>query len=412
MADQGAACMIGPSTTPESIAIANGLTIQKKITIWPTGTSMRMRTHRRRGHDLPHRSARQPAGLRARRRCGGQARRDASGKLVSVAYRNEPYGDLLSKGFAAAWTAKGGKVQGPVVFDPNQATFDSEAGQTVANNPDAYVVIDYPDTYAKFGAALVRTGKFDASKLVVAGRARLLHRARPTFLPQAIERAPGDPRRHAGRHRRGQALRRPLAEGGRRRAFLARCEQLRFHHHLLPRGRCGAIERSRRDPSTHPRRRDAGAKQYSLTNLADALKAVSAGEKIDYVGVAGAFEFGDKGDPTVSLFDIIEYHDGKVHACEAGRRQRMTASEVARGGGTAVPPSSLRVNCLPRRQSGSPSRLVADRRRAGPWQGDRRDRSGNAKRARLGWLLRARRGRALRLSSASSVWSISPMAIC
>src|SRR5262249_21840846 len=44
LADQGAACMIGPSTTPESIAIANGLTIQRKITIWPTGTSMRMRS--------------------------------------------------------------------------------------------------------------------------------------------------------------------------------------------------------------------------------------------------------------------------------------------------------------------------------------------------------------------------------
>ena len=65
---------------------------------------------------------------------------------------------LYAKGFAAAWEAKGGKIQGPVVFDPAQATFDSEAGQIVANNPDAYVIIDYPDTYAKMGASLVRTG--------------------------------------------------------------------------------------------------------------------------------------------------------------------------------------------------------------------------------------------------------------
>jgi branched-chain amino acid transport system substrate-binding protein len=49
------------------------------------------------------------------------------------------------------------------VFDPTQATFDSEAQQIVDNNPDAYVVIDYPDTFAKLGAALVRTGRFDAS---------------------------------------------------------------------------------------------------------------------------------------------------------------------------------------------------------------------------------------------------------
>jgi branched-chain amino acid transport system substrate-binding protein len=55
----------------------------------------------------------------------------------------------------------------------------------------------------------------------------------------------------------------------------------------------------------------AGAKQYSLDNLSEALKAVSGGEKIDYVGVAGAFEFNDVGDPSVSLFDVIEYHNGK-----------------------------------------------------------------------------------------------------
>ncbi|MBV9524148.1 MAG: ABC transporter substrate-binding protein, partial [Alphaproteobacteria bacterium] len=44
LVDQGATCLIGPSITPESIAIANGVTIQKRVTIWPTGTAMRLRT--------------------------------------------------------------------------------------------------------------------------------------------------------------------------------------------------------------------------------------------------------------------------------------------------------------------------------------------------------------------------------
>ena len=55
-----------------------------------------------------------------------------------------------------------------------------------------------------------------------------------------------------------------------------------------------------------------GAPKYYLTNLADALKAVDSGQKIDYVGVAGAFEFADNGDPTVTLFDIFEYQKGKL----------------------------------------------------------------------------------------------------
>src|SRR5262249_14819068 len=80
----------------------------------------------------------------------------------------------LAKSVGQAWQAAGGKVQGPVGFDPQQASFDSEAGQLVAGSPDAYLVVDYPETYAKFGAALLRTGQLDAKKL---------------FLPAAVWRA-------------------------------------------------------------------------------------------------------------------------------------------------------------------------------------------------------------------------------
>jgi hypothetical protein len=55
-----------------------------------------------------------------------------------------------------------------------------------------------------------------------------------------------------------------------------------------------------------------GAPKFYLTTLADALKAVDSGQKIDYIGVAGAFEFADNDDPTVSLFDIFEYQKGKL----------------------------------------------------------------------------------------------------
>src|SRR6202167_6409242 len=135
---KGATVFIGPSITPESIAIANGLTIQKKITVWPTGTSMRLRTIKDEGtifRTVP------PDSLQAYALAAAVADKlgDPKGKLLSIAYRNEPYGEGLAKDLAAIWTAKGGKVQGPVVFDPAQATFDSEAQQVVDNNPDAYV---------------------------------------------------------------------------------------------------------------------------------------------------------------------------------------------------------------------------------------------------------------------------------
>src|SRR5712692_8579939 len=183
--DQAASCLIGPAITPESIAIANGVTIQKRVTIWPVGTSMRLRTIKDEGtifRTVPPDSLQALALVNAAIDKLGTA----SGKLVSVVYRNEPYGEGLAKDFSKTWTAKGGKIQGPVVFDPAQATFDSEAGQAVANNPDAYIIIDYPDTYAKLGAALVRTGKFDPTKAFVADA--LAFSTVPSNIPaQAIE---------------------------------------------------------------------------------------------------------------------------------------------------------------------------------------------------------------------------------
>ena len=186
---KGASAIVGPSITPESIAVANGLTIQKKVTLWPTGTAMRLRTIKDEGtifRTVP------PDSLQAYALAAALTDKmgDPKDKLLSIAYRNEPYGEGLAKGLVAAWTAKGGKVQGPVVFDPGQATFDSEAQQVVDNNPDAYVVIDYPDTFAKFGASLVRTGKYDASKLVVPD-ALAFSTVPSNIPPQALEGARG-----------------------------------------------------------------------------------------------------------------------------------------------------------------------------------------------------------------------------
>ena len=52
--------------------------------------------------------------------------------------------------------------------------------------------------------------------------------------------------------------------------------------------------------------------KYNFTQLADAMKALAAGKKIDFDGVSGPLEFGANGDPTASLYDIFEYKGGKM----------------------------------------------------------------------------------------------------
>jgi ABC-type branched-subunit amino acid transport system substrate-binding protein len=310
LVDQGASCLIGPSITPESIAIANGLTIRKRVTIWPTGTSMRLRTIKDEGtifRTVP------PDSLQAYALVAAVIDKlgSADGKLVSVIYRNEPYGEGLAKGFSKAWEAKGGKIQGPVVFDPAQATFDSEAGQVVANNPDAYVIIDYPDTYAKLGAALVRTGKFDASKAFVAD-ALAFSTVPSNIPPQATEGMRGT---------RGGT---PMGTDAYKIFDSLWQKAGGVEHFSLDANSfdsttlcflAAAMAKSSDPAAITSHIRDVtspGAPKFYLTNLADAIKAVYDGQKIDYIGVAGTFEFAENGDPTVSLFDIFEYQKGKL----------------------------------------------------------------------------------------------------
>ncbi|HYH61112.1 MAG TPA: ABC transporter substrate-binding protein, partial [Solirubrobacterales bacterium] len=72
----------------------------------------------------------------------------AEGLVVNVGARNDPYGTGLADTFSAAWEAKGGEIGSETIYDPEAATYDSEAGDIVAGNPDAIVIIDFPETYA------------------------------------------------------------------------------------------------------------------------------------------------------------------------------------------------------------------------------------------------------------------------
>ena len=93
----------------------------------------------------------------------------------------------------------GMKTQGPLLYDPTAASYNSEADDIVKGNPDAYVILDFPANYAKIGSALLRTGKFNGRKLFVAGRRRS-----PTSSPRLRSRA------RAARLRARRRVRRPL----------------------------------------------------------------------------------------------------------------------------------------------------------------------------------------------------------
>jgi ABC-type branched-subunit amino acid transport system substrate-binding protein len=95
-----------------------------------------------------------------------QAAIDAFGKgaTINVGARNDAFGTALKQLFVSLFTKLGGKVGVDISWNPDQANFDSEMGQLVGGNPKGWVIIDFPETFQKYAASLVRTGKWDASR--------------------------------------------------------------------------------------------------------------------------------------------------------------------------------------------------------------------------------------------------------
>src|SRR3954470_13440016 len=79
------------------------------------------------------------------------------GAKLNIGVRNDAFGTALKQLFIAQYTKLGGKIGVDESWNPDQPTFDTEAQKLVGGNPAGYVIIDFPETFAKFAPALVRS---------------------------------------------------------------------------------------------------------------------------------------------------------------------------------------------------------------------------------------------------------------
>ena len=87
-----------------------------------------------------------------------------NGATLNIGARNDAFGTALKQLFVTEYQRLGGKIGVNESWNPDQPTFDTEAQKLVGGNPAGYIIIDFPETFAKFAPALVRTGKWDANK--------------------------------------------------------------------------------------------------------------------------------------------------------------------------------------------------------------------------------------------------------
>ena len=235
----------------------------------------------------------------------------AQGKTINIAARNDAYGTGLADTFTKPWEAKGGQIGERVEYDPEQPSYNSEAQQIVRGNPDGWVIIDFPETYAKVGPALVRTGDWDPKKsFITDGLAS-------GQLPKDVGRdategmrgtAPGSPDSGEAAQAFNKAY--EAAGGPDRQTFDAQnfdAVVLCYLAAVAAGSTDGKDMAAELQDVSGP-----GGDKYTFEQLPEAIDALQNGDDIDYEGASGPVDLNEDGDPTSGVYDIYRYKDGKL----------------------------------------------------------------------------------------------------
>jgi branched-chain amino acid transport system substrate-binding protein len=331
LADAGASCIAGAWASADTIPVARSVTIREKILqISPASTSAEITPLEDDGYLNRTPTADNLQGPTLAAAIDDQID-GAEGKTVNIGVRNDAYGTGLGDQFERAWTALGGKVGEKVEYDPEQPSYNSEAERLTSGNPDAWVIVDFPETYAKVGPALVRTGNWDPAKTFVTDG--LVSGSLPEDVgADATEglrgTAPGTPQQGAA----SEAFDRLYKAGSPKNVERQTFDGQNFDAVILcylSAVAAGSTDGEKMKDELKDVTGPPGDK-YTWEQLPDAIEALQNGDDIDYEGAAGPINLDDNGDPTEGVYDVVEFKDGEIDVLK--QVPAKEASEVQQGG--------------------------------------------------------------------------------
>lgn len=232
------------------------------------------------------------------------------GKTVNIGARNDLYGTGFAESLQQELEGRGATVGESVIYDPEQPSYNSEAAQIVAGNPDAFVIIDFPETFAKVGPALVRTGNWDPAKsFFTDGLAStdLVATVGGDVIEGMIGSAPGT---LSGKSLDAFDKLFTQAPGPPRNLF----DSTTFDDVVLcylAAVAAGSTEGENIAAEIVDVSGPGGTK-YSWQQLPQAIEALQNGEDIDYEGASGPIDWDENGDLTKYVYDISEFRNGKL----------------------------------------------------------------------------------------------------
>jgi ABC-type branched-subunit amino acid transport system substrate-binding protein len=243
----------------------------------------------------------------------------ANGKTVNIGARNDSYGTGLAGTFGDAWKDLGGSVGQQVIYDPEQPSYDSEAAQITSGNPDAIVIIDFPETFVKVGPALQRTGNWDPSKgwftdglasgdVPDSVDAQVIDGMRGT--------APGSPDKGEASTAFDDLYTSSDPKDVDRQTFDTQQFDATILCYLaaVAAGSTDGKDMADKlvDVSAPP------GTPYTWEQLPEAIKALQNGDDIDYQGASGQIDMDDAGDATAGVYDIYTFKGATLTLDEIG----------------------------------------------------------------------------------------------
>lgn len=225
---------------------------------------------------------------------------------VNLGARNDAWGSGLKEMFERHWTENGGTLGVSIAWNPEQPTFDTEAQQLASGDPNGWVILEWPENFAKLGPALVRSGSWTPDRTFMTEAMAV-----PDELTDIGDQATVGLRGIAPTSETAPAFdpfQELFTEEVPDKPFTG-FEGSSFDAVML--AFLASVSAGSSDPAEVKEHLQAVSgppgTQYTYQELGEAVQALLAGEDIDYEGAWGSIDWDEHGDPGSDVFRVWEY---------------------------------------------------------------------------------------------------------
>jgi branched-chain amino acid transport system substrate-binding protein len=230
---------------------------------------------------------------------------DALGKsaTINVAARNDTYGVGLAGAFKDAWQKGGGKIGADVIYNPDSPTLDTEAQQITAGKPDGWFIVSFCGDWGKLKGPMQRAGGWDPKR---------------TFGGDALGGCPKPNETLAGmRNSRGdvtsgesnaawQALFKAKAKAGVPFAAFSVEAFDPAYIVLLAALKAGSSDTDKIREQLSKVSNPSAKVKCTFATYDVCVKAVLAGQEVNFQGASGQIAFNELGDPAIVTYVVLE----------------------------------------------------------------------------------------------------------